>query len=199
MEIANAHVNAVIRDYIERYEAGNGAARRLHQAIDEIGIGLRPLVDHLSIRTLDVAERCLEFTALGFSYDDTLGVLERDSWWARVFRKPGFPAIYIDQPFNDHRGSNSTIRSWVERFGDGGLHHIAVSVDHIETAMERMQGLGITFTGAIIGDPLSEFRQIYTEPEVIDGVASTTLELIERRWGFTGFLSTLSQGSGARE
>ena len=34
---------------------------------------------------------------------------------------------------------------------------------------------------------LNEFRQIYTESEIVDGTEFTTLELVERRWGYAGF------------
>lgn len=189
MEITNRHVDAVIWDYIDRYISGNRAARKVREALDDLGIGLRPVLDHLSIRTLNIQERALEFEALGFAFDDNLGVMERDFWWAKVYRKPGFPAIYLDQAFADQRGAESEIPRWVEKFTDGTLHHIAINVDHIEHAVERFKALGLSFAGEIVGEPGSEYRQIYTEPEMIDGMAFTTLELIERRWGYIGFLS----------
>jgi hypothetical protein len=153
------------------------------------------VLDHLAIRTLDVQERALEFEALGYAYDDNLGVIERDSWWAKVYRKPGFPTLYIDQAFQDTRGADSAIPHWVEKFNDGQLHHIAINVDRIEHAIARLEELGIRFTGEIIGEPASEFRQISTEPEMVDGEPYTTLELIERRWGYTGFLSPSINGA----
>jgi hypothetical protein len=191
MEIANTHVEEIIWSYIDRYIAGNAAAAGLRAALVELGVGLRPLLDHLSIRTTAVAERAREFEALGFLYDDHLGVIERDSWWAKVYRKPGFPAIYLDQAFNDHRGADSPIPQWVEKFTDGQLHHLAIQVDILETAIERLEGRGIRFSGEISGDRESEFRQIYTIPEVVDGVDFTVLELVERRWGYTGFISPM--------
>jgi len=192
MEITNRHVEAVIQDYIERYAAGNRAAAVVADALDNLGVGLRPLLDHISVRTLDIQERAREFEALGFVYDDRLGVIERDEWWAKVYRKPGFPAIYIDQAFNDQRGAMSPIPAWVERFTDGQLHHIAISVDLLERAIDRFQTLGVRFRGEIVGEPGSEFRQIYTEPEIVDGEAFSTLELLERRWGYAGFLSPIT-------
>ena len=189
MEITNTHVDAVIWDYIDRYARQNRAAATIRAALDEVGVGLRPVLDHISIRTRDVLERALEFEALGFGYDDHLGVIERDTWWAKVYRKPGFPAIYLDQPFADQRGNESPLRRWVDKFADDQLHHMAISVDRIEHAIERFSALGIEFTGQILGEPASEYRQIYTVAEMVDGEPFTTLELIERRWGFTGFLS----------
>ncbi len=189
MEVTNQHVDNVIRNYIERHIATNGAARIVSAALDEAGVGLRPVLDHLSIRTLDVQERALEFEALGFAYDSNLGVMERDSWWAKVYRKPGFPPIYIDQAFQDIRGAESAIPDWVSTFSDGILHHIAISVDDIDVAVERFTAHGVRFNGTVLGEAGEPFRQIYTEPEMVNGMAFTTLELVERRWGYTGFLS----------
>lgn len=196
MEYVNTHVDAVIRDYIDRYCASNSSANRLRSSLAETGIGLRPVIDHISIRTLDVSERSLEFEALGFMYDDVLGIMERDSWWAKVYRRPGYPPIYLDQPFNDHRGMTSPMRSWVERFGDGGLHHLAVAVDDIDRAITRMKELGLSFAGDVSGLVGGPFRQIYTEPELVDGAQFSVLELVERRWGFTGFWSPMSPSTG---
>jgi len=192
MEVVNTNVDAVIQDYIDRYCAATSAARIIRSELDRIGIGLRPVIDHLSIRTLDVRERSLEFEALGFNYDDVLGIMERDSWWAKVFRKPGFPAIYIDQPFHDHGGANSPMEQWVKRFGDGGLHHLAIAVDDIDHAIDRMQALGMEFAGDVTGLVGTPFRQIYTIPEDVDGHAHTVLELVERHKGFIGFWSPQS-------
>lgn len=192
MEITNTHVDALIWDYINRYTSQNGAARIVRDALDNLGVGLRPLLDHISIRTNDVQERALEFETFGFAYDDNLGVMERDTWWAKVYRKPGFPAIYLDQAFHDQRGADSPLTGWVNRFTDGGLHHIAISVGTLEVAMKGLRALGIQFVGEIIGEVGSEYRQVYTVPEMVDGEPYTTLELIERRWGFTGFLSPVA-------
>ncbi len=198
MEITNKHIDAVINDYIERYIRANRTATIVRDALNEAGVGLRPVIDHISIRTLNIQERALEFEAMGFSFDDRIGVIERDSWWAKVYRKPGFPALYLDQAFEDQRGAESLIPAWVEKFTDGQLHHIGISVDRMEPAVERLTALGVTFVGEIMGAPDSEFRQIYAEPEMIDDMAYTTLELVERRWGFAGFLSPAPKGQVER-
>lgn len=192
MEYVNTHVDAVIQDYINRYCESNPDALLLRDTFESIGAGLRPVIDHLSIRTLDVAERALEFEALGFSYDDILGTMERDSWWAKAYRKPGYPAIYIDQPFGDLRGHESPMREWVERFGDSGLHHLALSVDNIDHAVDRMRGLGVHLSGSISGLVGGPFRQAYTTPVFVEGQPFTVLELVERRWGFIGFWSPMA-------
>lgn len=188
MDISNQHVERVIFDYVDRYLAGNRMAAQINDAVLQAGIGLRPILDHISIRTLDVQERALEFEALGYFYDDRMGVLERDTYWGKVYRRPGFPVLFLEQAFLDNRSEDSTIPEWVEKFSDGQLHHIAIAVDNIEHAIERFAPLGVRFAGEITGEPKSEFRQIYSEPEVVDGVDFTVIELVERRWGYAGFL-----------
>lgn len=194
MEITNQHIDDVICNYVDMYIRKNHAARTVRHALDELGIGLRPLIDHLSIRTHDVQERALEFEALGYSYDDRLGVLERDTWWAKVYRKPGFPPIYLDQAFTDQRGVDSPLRAWVDRFGDGQLHHVAINVNDIEHAVKQLQGLGLEFMGEITGERGGPFRQVYTVPEIVDNAKYSVLELVERRWGYAGFLSPMANG-----
>jgi hypothetical protein len=189
MDITNEHVEKIITEYVERYLRGNQAATALRNALAATGVGLRPVIDHLSIRTLDVQERAPEFEAIGFRYDDHLGVIESESWWAKVYRRPGFPAIYIAQAFTDQRGAESSFPGWVQRFSDRNLHHIGVLVDNVEVAIERMHSLGVPFAGKIEGDRRSGFRHIYTEPEVVESQPFTVLELVERHWGFTGFIS----------
>lgn len=192
MEIANRHIEQVIQQYIRQFIESNKAGQIVHSLLAQAGVGLRPSIDHLSIRTLDVQERALEFEALGFRFDTNLGVIERDSWWAKVYRKPGFPPIYLDQAFNDTRGVGSPIPDWVRRFTDAGLHHLAVVVEDIEMAVQRFTEHGISFEHAVSGMPNVPFRQIYSVPELVDGVPHTVLEIVERRWGYTGFISPLA-------
>ncbi len=190
MEITNQHVDAVIGNYIDTFIAKNRFASIVNGLLQDLGVGLRPLIDHLSVRTLDVQERALEFEALGYLYDDRLGVIEHDTWWAKVYRKPGFPAVYLDQAFADHRGAESPIGRWVDTFSDAQLHHIAITVGDIDHAVARLREAGLTFTGEITGTPGGVFRQIYTEPEMVGGEPYTLLELVERRWGYAGFVAS---------
>lgn len=189
MEITKSHIAAVITNYVTTFVDSNHAASILRDKLNAAGVGLRPVVDHISFRTLQVHERALEFEALGFSFDDTIGVVERDDYWFKVYRRPGLPAVLIQQAHEDARGARSPIPAWVERFTDGLPHHIAVEVDRIEDAVDVLGKAGIEFVGKIVGDSASEFRQIYAQPEMIDGIAATVLELVERRWGFSGHLS----------
>ncbi|MCC7439078.1 MAG: hypothetical protein IT211_11350 [Armatimonadetes bacterium] len=192
MEIANQHIEKVIQQYIRQLVESNKAAQTVHTLLSQVGVGLRPSLDHLSIRTLDVQERALEFEALGFRFDANLGVIERDSWWGKVYRKPGFPPIYIDQAFAGARGEGSPIPGWVKQFTDAGLHHMAVAVEDIEVAAERFASHGISFEDSILGMPGDPFRQLYSIPEMIAGTPHTVIELVERRWGYTGFISPLA-------
>lgn len=189
MEITRNHITAVIANYVATFVETNRAAQLVRDRLNAAGVGLRPVIDHISFRTLQVHERALEFEALGYGFDDTIGVVERDDFWYKVYRKAGFPAVLIQQAHEDARGASSPIPAWVERFTDGDAHHIAIVVDRLEDAVETLGEAGMRFIGQIVGDIDSEFRQIYAEPEVVDGVPATVLELIERRWGFTGHMS----------
>lgn len=180
---------ARIARYVEEYLANNRAAATLNALLEEIGIGLRPLIDHITIRTTDVERRAEEFLSAGFIEDINLGIVEYDTWWAKVYRRPGLPAVFIDQAFEGERGAGCVIPQWVETFGDGLLHHIAVNVDDIEKSIAALEKRGIAFSGDITGERGSALRQIFTKPEMKHGIAFTVLELAERHWGYAGFRS----------
>lgn len=179
-----------VRQYILEFLKNNRAARVLSKELEAVGVGLWPLVDHVTVRTMDVERRAGEFVRLGFKWDRSLGksgVVEYDDWWAKVYRKPGLPAIFIDQAFAGDFGKTSVIPPWVRRFSDRVLHHIAVRVDDISGAVRALRERGIHFSGPIVGAPSSDLRQIFTLAEERHGHPFTVLEIIERHRGYQGF------------
>jgi hypothetical protein len=179
---------------INKYLAENTAARILAHSLEKCGVGLSPLIDHCTIRTHDVEKRSQAFLEQGFEHDQSIGVLEFDSWWAKVYRKPGWPALFIDQAFSGKRGQNSIIPEWVDEYGDECFHHIAVVVEKIENAMKVLKLKNVEFAGKIVGDPGTDLRQIFTLPEVKNGKVYSVLELIERHNGYIGFLPPQANG-----
>lgn len=175
-----ALIDGLIKDCVAR----NLAARVLQASLDEVGIGFRPVVDHLTIRTLNIDRRAEEFVRLGYAYSETLNY---NDWFAKVYRAPGFPPLFVDQAYPDARGRTSIIPGWVEKFGDKTLHHVAVQVEDIEWAIHRLKAQGVVFTGDIVGARGASLRQIFTAPERVDGEAFSVLELTERHHGFQGF------------
>ena len=181
---------AVVRRYVEEFVKNSRPARGLKEPLDRAGIGLFPLVDHITVRTLDVDRRAKEFLRLGFAWDRSVGkggVLEYDDWWAKVYRKPGLPAVFIDQAFPGPRGNTSVIPPWVRRFSDRVLHHVAVEVEEIERAVAAMKKLGIRFAGPIVGARGTDLRQVFTAADVKSGHPFTVVEIIERHRGYAGF------------
>lgn len=174
----------VITRYINEYVARNHAASMMSQALNEIGIGLFPVVDHITIRTGSIDPRAEEFLLLGYAYAETL---EYDDWWAKVYRAPGCPALFVDQAYDGERGKTSIIPAWVKQFGDRTLHHIAVRVADIETSIQRLTAKGVMFAGQIVGERGGDLRQIFTVPEQVNGQGFSVLELAERHRGFQGF------------
>ncbi len=175
-----AVVDGLLKDYVSR----NLVARVLQAALDEVGVGFKPAVDHLTIRTLDIDRRAEEFLRLGYAYAETLNY---DDWFAKVYRAAGFPALFVDQAYADARGRTSLIPAWVAKFGDRALHHVAVRVEDIEWAIHQLKAQGVVFTGDIVGTRGAPLRQIFTTPERVNGEAFSVLELTERHQGFLGF------------
>ncbi len=84
------NLEQVIAGYVEDYVSRNQAAMIVRDALEEIGIGLFPVVDHITVRTLSIDTRAEEFLEHGYRYSETL---EYGDWWAKVYRAPGCPAL----------------------------------------------------------------------------------------------------------
>lgn len=190
----NDPVEKLLRMYIDDYLSKNKAARALSQGLRVLGVGLRPIIEHMTFRTLDVERRAREFLQYGYREDRTLGMMRYENWWAKVYRKTGYPTIFIDQAFAAPRGKKCVIPDWVKTFGDKTLHHVAVLVDDIEQAIFYLEKQGIHFMERIIGERGSDLRQVFTAPEIVDGKVFSVLELIERHRGYCGFLSPQAYG-----
>jgi catechol 2,3-dioxygenase-like lactoylglutathione lyase family enzyme len=170
---------------VATYVARNRAAGILKVMLDETGVGFSPVIDHVTIRTLDIDRGAEPFVKLGYAYDETL---QYDDWYAKVYRKAGYPALFVDQAYPDARGKTSIIPGWVNKFGDKVFHHVAVRVEDIEQAVARLQQKGVVFAGNIVGAPGGSLRQIFSAPETVDGQPFSVLELAERHRGYQGFL-----------
>jgi len=171
----------MVADYIER----NRAAGVLKAMLDETGVGFSPVIDHVTIRTHDIDLGADLFVKLGYAYDETL---QYDDWYAKVYRKTGYPALFVDQAYMDERGKTSIIPGWVNKFGDKVFHHVAVRVEDIEEAVAQLQQKGVVFSGTIVGEQGGHLRQIFSSPEMIDGQPFTVLGLAKRHRGYLGFL-----------
>ena len=177
--------------YVDDFVSRNRAASILRRQLDQIGVGFFPLADHLTFRTDDIDRRAEEFLRLGYAYSETV---EYADWYAKVYRKPGYPPLFIDQGYPDARGKTSLIPGWVKQFGDRTMHHVAVRVDNIEHAIAKLQQAGVHFAGQIVGEKGGPLRQIFTVPEEVDGAPFSVLELAERHQGYLGFSPPQADG-----
>ena len=182
--LRGAELDALLSRMVEDYLAKNEAARTLRDTLEDAGVGFWPVMDHLTVRTTDIDKRAEEFVALGYECSETL---EFEDWYAKVYRLPGYPAMFIDQAYGGERGKTSIIPRWVERYGDNTFHHIAVRVEDIEKSIRSLEGRGVRFAGEIIGERGGDLRQIFSAPEIVDGAAFSVLELTERHRGYQGF------------
>lgn len=180
-------LEALLKRYTDDFISQNQAARTLAEGLKVLGVGLWPIVDHLTFRTLDVEKRAQEFLKNKYQYDSRLGILEYNNWFAKVYRKPGYPALFLDQAFRGKRGEGSVIPDWVKAFGDQTLHHVAIRIDDIEKSIFYLEKQGVKFTGGIVGDRGEDLRQIFTQPEMKKGKAFSVVELTERHRGYDGF------------
>ncbi|MFQ5596440.1 MAG: hypothetical protein ACE5GK_00160 [Nitrospiria bacterium] len=156
-------------------------------------------IDHIALRCLNIDRRAAPFLAGGYVFEGETVEYPAQGWWAKIYRKPGLPALFVDQAYEDVRGQRSIIPHWVGIFGDTPLHHAAVLVEEIDRAITILQQAGVAFSGPVIGSPGSRLRQIFSAAEVRAGAAYTVLELTERN-GYDGFYADqanrLMQSSG---
>jgi hypothetical protein len=144
-------IDVFFADYISRFLSENEAARYIANELSNCGVGLMPLIDHCTLRTLDVDKQAEDLFPLGFSHDQTLGTLEFDNWWAKIYRKPGYPSLFVDQTFAGERGVASLITDWVHTHGDQCFHHIDILVEDIDHAIEKMKSRKIEFLVILLG------------------------------------------------
>ncbi|MEE9258419.1 MAG: hypothetical protein V3U37_02650, partial [Nitrospinaceae bacterium] len=111
-----------------------------------------------------------------------------------VFRKPGYPTLFIDQAFSGERGKDSLIPEWVDAHRVRCFHHIAVLVEDIDFAIANLEKKGLNFSVNIVADPGTDLRQIFTRPEIKNDRVYSVLELIERHNGYMGFLPPQADG-----
>ena len=178
-------LDSVLERMVADYIAHNRAAGILKHMLDDSGVGFSPVIDHVTIRTFNIDRAADSFVALGYAYDETL---HYNDWYAKVYRKAAYPALFVDQAYDDDRGKTSIIPGWVKKFGDKVFHHVAVRVEDIEKSVTRLKQKGVVFAGSIVGAPGGSLRQIFSAPEMVDGQPFSVLELAERHRGYLGFL-----------
>jgi catechol 2,3-dioxygenase-like lactoylglutathione lyase family enzyme len=184
MMTSNIRLEDVVHELVKDYVTQNRAARIMRDGLAEAGVGLFPVLDHITVRTLAIDKRAEEFVRLGYTYSETL---HYQDWWAKVYRAPGYPALFIDQAYEGERGEPSIIPHWVDKFGDQTLHHIAIRVEDIEASIQRLKSKGMQFAGEIVGEPGGDLRQIFSVPEQVNNEPFSVLELTERHHGYQGF------------
>ena len=97
-------IDVFFADYISRFLSENEAALYIANELSNCRVGLMPLIDHCTLRSLDVDKRAEDLFPLGFSHDQTLSTLEFDNWWTKVYRKPRYSSLFVEQAFKSKRG-----------------------------------------------------------------------------------------------
>lgn len=162
------------------YFEKNLASRKYAEVCEELEWDL--VIDHLTIRTYIIDKAADEYIKLGWKYDETLEYKE-EGWWAKVYRHPKYPTMFIDQSYKSAPDDQQIIKKWVDKFGDKEFHHIAVRLPEgieMEEAIVHLKKKAINFPGKITGPKGTRLRQIFTQAEVIDNFPYSVLELAQR-------------------
>ena len=75
MRSKNQQVYVFFADYISRFLFENEAALYIANDISNFGVSRMPLIDHCTLRNLDVDKRAGNILPIGFSHDQALGTL----------------------------------------------------------------------------------------------------------------------------
>ena len=75
MRSKSQQVYVFFADYISRFLSVNEAALYIANELSNFGVGLMPLIDDCTLRTLDVVKRAGNRLPIGFSHDQSLGTL----------------------------------------------------------------------------------------------------------------------------
>ena len=68
------------------------------------------------------------------------------------------------------------------------------AIEEIDAAIKAIGKRGFKVAGQVVGEPGTDLRQVFTEPEMKGGEVFTVLELIERHHGYEGFLPPQADG-----
>ncbi|MFA6600299.1 MAG: VOC family protein [Candidatus Omnitrophota bacterium] len=185
LQSSAASAEALARAVIDRFVEHNRAAKVIANDLRVIGVGLRPVVDHLAFFTANIHKRAAEFTACGYAPKGSGGSMKGSCWHARVYARPGYPSVMLFEPA---AGSKGCVEKWLHAFGEEVPHHLAVKVDNLENAIFYLEKQGIPFAGSALGSKDAKLRQIFASPDMKDRRPYTVLELTERHGGYEGFV-----------
>jgi hypothetical protein len=179
-----------LAEYFDEYLRYNRDARQIIDEIKKSQFDASKLIDHCTIRTLDIEKVAGLLYAEGFEKRPD-GMVDMGDWFLQSFYKQGYPIIVVDQqkPWQVYgNGGGKIIHDWVNKFGDAQFHHIAICVGKIDIAVETWQRWGIVFTGKIVSDSNTGLKQIFTKPVLKDELPYTVLEFMERPPGCSGLI-----------
>ena len=75
MRSKNQQVYVFFADYISRFLSQNESTLYIANELLNFGVGLTPLIDYCTLRTLDLDKRAGNLLPIGFSHDQALGTL----------------------------------------------------------------------------------------------------------------------------
>jgi hypothetical protein len=178
-----AILEQVLKQYASDLAAENSAVRVVVRGLSLVGIGVRPVLDHLIFRTVHIKERAREFLELGYERDLAAKVLEHKGHGVEVLRRGCAPVILIEHP---HEKSGL---DWIAHFGDKKPYAAAIRVEDIEEAAFRLEKQSVGFIRPPAGKRGENLREISSVPEVKDGRNAHHLILVERHAGDQRFYS----------
>ncbi|HNX68067.1 MAG TPA: hypothetical protein PLL75_05705 [Candidatus Omnitrophota bacterium] len=166
-----------LKKYAEDFALENHAAQVVLRGLSLVGVGFRPLLDHLIFRTVHLKQRAQEFLDLGYERDLDAKVFTKKGHGVEVLRKDCAGAILLEHP-HDKAGLD-----WVAKFGDKAPCALAIRVEEIEEAVFRLEKQAVGFLRPAAGSHEDTLREIAAVPGMKDGKECGHLILVERHAG----------------
>ncbi len=134
-----ALLEQILKQYTSDFASENAAMRVVARGLSLVGIGIRPVLDHLIFRTVHLKEKASEFFGMGYERDPAAKVLEHSGHGVEVLRRGGAPAILVERP-HEKAGLD-----WIAHFGDKKPYAMALRVDDIEEAAFHLEKQAVGF------------------------------------------------------
>lgn len=182
MPHSDLHLNVntleqLLKKNTDVFAAVNPSAKVILRGLSLVGVGFRPVLDHLLFRTTHPAERAQEFTELGYSKDLSAKVMDGSGNPVSVYRCRCLPAVLIEEA----RSKDS--KEWVRLFGSSVPYMLGMKVDSLEEATFHLEKQAVRFLRPGAGKLGEEVRAIAALPTFQDGAAVNVLVLVERHAG----------------
>ncbi len=166
-------LDKIFDGYIKNICEDSIAIKTFFRALSLVGIGARPVLDHIIFRTSSPRQIIAPFLEFGYGRDLNARILPDSSSW-EIYRCENAPAILLSIPHTKEE------LDWLNRWEDDHPYVIAVRVKDIDQAVFNLEKQGVIFLRPSTGSAKENLREIAIAPSTVEGMDKSFLLLVER-------------------